>query len=171
MGKINNGRVLLGGLLAGLVINIIEFVVHQVILGEQWHEAVAALNLQPWSRVEWVVWAVIMFLVGIFIVWLYAAIRPRYGAGPKTAVCAGLAVWFSCFLLGWGGAVYTVLPCNLVGIAVIVGLVEAVLAALAGGWVYKEEEAKEEVKEEPAAPSGPPEPPEPAGPTEPPGTI
>lgn len=24
---------------------------------------------------------------GIFIVWLYAAIRPRYGAGPKTARC------------------------------------------------------------------------------------
>ena len=24
------------------------------------------------------------FLVGIFAVWLYAAIRPRYGAGAKT---------------------------------------------------------------------------------------
>src|SRR5207249_3963498 len=33
------------------------------------------------------------FLVGIFAVWLYAAIRPRYGAGPKTALCAGAAVW------------------------------------------------------------------------------
>ena len=141
MGKINKGRVLLGGLLAGLVINIIEFVVHQVILGEQWHEAVAALNLQPWSRVEFVVWAVMMFLVGIFIVWLYAAIRPRYGAGPKTAVCAGFAVWFILWLIGFGGMIFMdLLPCNLVGTGVGLGLVEVVVAALAGGWVYKEDE-------------------------------
>ena len=26
-------------------------------------------------------------------VWLYAAIRPRFGPGPKTAICAGLIVW------------------------------------------------------------------------------
>ncbi|HSE60477.1 MAG TPA: hypothetical protein VLA99_17380 [Nitrospiraceae bacterium] len=25
--------------------------------------------------------------------WLYAAIRPRFGAGPKTALYAGLGVW------------------------------------------------------------------------------
>jgi hypothetical protein len=29
------------------------------------------------------------FLIGIFAIWLYAAIRPRHGPGPKTAVCAG----------------------------------------------------------------------------------
>jgi len=161
MGKINKGRVLLGGLLAGLVINIIEFVVHQAILGDQWREAVAALNLQPWSRVEFVVWAVMMFLVGIFIVWLYAAIRPRYGAGPKTAVLAGLAVWFIYALLGWGPAFYTIFPCGLVGTTVVICLVECVVAALAGGWVYKEEE-----KEAPARSAEPVVPTEPAGPTE-----
>jgi hypothetical protein len=39
------------------------------------------------------------FLVGIFAVWLYAGIRPRYGAGPKTALCAGAAVWGLGYLL------------------------------------------------------------------------
>ena len=34
------------------------------------------------------------FLLGIVTVWLYAAIRPRFGAGAKTAVIAGLFVWF-----------------------------------------------------------------------------
>ncbi len=163
MGKINKGRVLLGGLLAGLVITIIELVVHLAILSDQWREALAALNLQPLSGGEIAVWAVKLFLAGIFIVWLYAAIRPRYGAGPKTAVCAGLAVWFIAWLLAWGGSVYTIFPCGLVGTGVGLGLVEAVLGALAGGWVYKEENGKEEVREEPAAPSGPPEPPEPPG--------
>lgn len=165
MGKINKGRVLLGGLLAGLVINIIQLPVHQTILGDQWARAMADLNkpLPTGSAVVGMI--VMMFLVGIFIVWLYAAIRPRYGAGPKTAVCAGLAVWFILWLIGFGGLIFMdLLPCNLVGTGVGLGLGEAVLAALAGGWVYKEEEeVKEEVREEPAEPVVPTEP---AGPTE-----
>ena len=39
--------------------------------------------------------------LGIAAVWLYAAIRPRYGAGPRTAVIAGLAVWVMADL--WSG--------------------------------------------------------------------
>ena len=40
------------------------------------------------------------FLVGILAIWLYAAIRPRYGAGSKTALYAGAAVWGLGYLLG-----------------------------------------------------------------------
>ena len=35
---------------------------------------------------SFVIWGL---FVGIFPVWLYAAIRPRYGAGLKTALGAG----------------------------------------------------------------------------------
>ncbi len=31
--------------------------------------------------------------MGLLAVWMYAAIRPRYGAGPRTALRAALAVW------------------------------------------------------------------------------
>jgi len=141
MGKINKGRVLLGGLLAGLVLNILDWVVHQVILGDQWATAMADLNKPLPTGGAVVGMVVMMFLVGIFIVWLYAAIRPRYGAGPKTAVCAGFAVWFIWWLIGFGGTIFmNLFPCNLVGTGVGFGLVESVLAALAGGWVYKEDE-------------------------------
>ena len=33
------------------------------------------------------------FVLGILLVWLYAAIRSRYGPGPKAAVVAGLFGW------------------------------------------------------------------------------
>jgi hypothetical protein len=33
------------------------------------------------------------FVVGIAAIWLYAAIRPRYGPGAATALRAGFAVW------------------------------------------------------------------------------
>ena len=44
MGKINMGRVILGGLLAGLIINIGEFVLNIAVLGRLWDEALQALN-------------------------------------------------------------------------------------------------------------------------------
>ncbi len=47
MAKINMGRVILGGLLAGLVLNIGEFLLNEPILGKQWAAAMEALNLPP----------------------------------------------------------------------------------------------------------------------------
>jgi len=37
----------------------------------------------------------LVFIVAyaIVAVWLYAAIRPRYGAGPRTALISGIVVW------------------------------------------------------------------------------
>src|SRR6266849_3466799 len=91
MGKINAGRVVLGGLLTGLVLNAFDFVVNGMWLGDEWNAAMKALG-KPEMSGSLIVWFVVAdFLAGIFLVWLYAAIRPRFGAGPKTAVYAGLA--------------------------------------------------------------------------------
>ena len=79
------------------------------------------------------------FLVGIFAVWLYAAIRPRYGAGPKTALCAGAAVWGLGYLLASVTPIALHLfprPIMVIGLAV--GVVEVLVGTLAGAWFYKE---------------------------------
>ena len=44
MGQINLGRVVIGGLLAGLIINIGEFILNGLLLEEQMNAAMAALN-------------------------------------------------------------------------------------------------------------------------------
>ena len=88
---------------------------------------IAALNL--WG-----------FLTGIAMIWLYAAIRPRYGAGPKTAVCAGAAMWFMNYALGGVFPVIThMFPLGLSTITLLIGLAEAIIAGLAGAWLYKEQ--------------------------------
>jgi hypothetical protein len=33
------------------------------------------------------------FIAGIAAIWLYAAARPRFDAGPKTAALTGFAYW------------------------------------------------------------------------------
>ena len=79
------------------------------------------------------------FLLGIFAVWLYAAIRPRMGAGAKTAVCAGLIVWGLANLYpNIAFMAMDFFPMSLLLTGVIWGLVEITLATVAGAWLYKE---------------------------------
>jgi len=140
MGKINMGRVILGGLLAGLIINIGEFILNEPVLGEDWKAAMSALNLPEMGGTDIVWWIIFGFVLGISAVWLYAAIRPRYGAGPKTAVCAGLFVWFLIYVLGFGSSLIPgVWPTKIVVTSIIWGLFEVPIATTVGAWPYKEE--------------------------------
>jgi hypothetical protein len=87
MEKINGLRVLAGGLLAGVVINVCEYVVNGVFLKDRWAAAMRDLHKSAeYSSIEMASFLVWGFMVGLFAVWLYAAIRPRYGAGSKTAL-------------------------------------------------------------------------------------
>ncbi len=88
MGKINWARVLLGGLLAGLIINIFEYVTNGVVLAAAWDAAMKALG-RHLSMSAIAVFIVGGFIGGIAAIWLYAAARPRFGAGPKTAALTG----------------------------------------------------------------------------------
>src|SRR3989442_1080163 len=90
MGKINMQKVLIGGLIAGVVLNIVDYVLYGVVLKAQMAAAMQALGKPPIAG-NTILWFVFLdFVVGVFLVWLYAAIRPRYGAGPATAVKAGV---------------------------------------------------------------------------------
>lgn len=140
MGKINWVRVILGGLLAGLIINIGEYVLNELLVKKDWEAAMEALNLQQMGGGTMAGFLIMAFLMGIGMIWLYAAIRPRYGAGPKTAVCAGLAVWFFVYLLGYGSMlVMGMFPAKLMLIGDVWGLFELPIAAVIGAWPYKEE--------------------------------
>jgi hypothetical protein len=141
--RINWTRVILGGLLAGLVVNICEFLVNGLILSSQWAAAMKALNKSPDMGVGptaafWL-WG---FLIGIYALWLYATIRPRFGPGPKTAVMAGIAVWVPASLLAMiAPAAMHLFRYRLIVIGVVLGLVEIVLGTVIGACLYKEQEA------------------------------
>ena len=139
MGTINWGRVIGGGLAAGLLMNISQFVLNAMVYAKDSEEAMRRLNLQPPPPATIAIFIGMTFVVGVMLVWLYAAIRPRYGPGPKTAVCAGFVVWFLARFLS--SVVYVasgIFPARLVFGATAWGLVEVLLAGLLGGWLYKE---------------------------------
>ncbi len=142
MGKINLGRVLLGGLLAGVILSVLEYVLNEPILGDRWVAAMESLNMAApegaGTMIAYVAWN---FVLGIALVWLYAAVRPRFGPGPKTAVITGLAAWFLLWLLGFGGTIIAgMFPTNLVVIVLIWEFFEVPIATVAGAWLYQEGE-------------------------------
>jgi len=143
MAHTNRVRVVLGGLLAGVVINVVEFVTNGVVLKADWGQAMQALGkpaVPSGSAIAiYNVWG---FLVGIAAVWIYAAIRTRYGAGPSTAARAGGVTWGLAVLLA-NVANYPLglLPTRLLVITAVVALFEIIIAAVLGAWLYKEDEA------------------------------
>jgi hypothetical protein len=105
--KINFGRVLLGGLVAGLILNIGEFLLNDMVLGTQMKAFFLAHKFDEPGGIFLPVALGMTFVLGIVIVWLYALIRPRLGAGPKTAIIAALIAWFGIYL--YSGAINGIL--------------------------------------------------------------
>ena len=139
MSKINFGRVLLGGLVAGAILNAGEWVLNGIVLHKEMDDFFRRCGFpQPGNKFLAIAVA-ITFVLGIVMVLGYAAIRPRFGPGPKTAIIAGLFAWF-------GVVVYQnviasglgMVPINLVVMVIGWEIVEYSLAALAGAALYKE---------------------------------
>jgi hypothetical protein len=136
---INTARVVIGGVVAGVVLNVSEFILNMVVLGADMKAAMARLNLPPVDDRGIGVFVAMGFALGIVTIWLYAAIRPRYGPGVKTALCAGAAVWFFAYLYGSVGmTVMGMFPGRMMAVGIIWGLGEILVAAVAGAYFYKE---------------------------------
>ena len=140
MGKINMQKVIVGGLIAGVVLNVVDTVLFGVVLKDDMAAAMAALNKPAMSNAQ-IPWFVFLdFVYGVFLVWTYAAMRPRFGAGPGTAAKAGLAIWFAAGLMNalfmWPGEL---MPHNIMIISTVAFMISAPLATVVGARFYTEE--------------------------------
>ena len=140
MGKTHWTRVILGGLLAGIILNILGLAVVEISLRDFGKPAVGTADPEFQETIGFWIFSIgSCFIIGILAVWLYSAIRPRYGPGAKTALVAGLAVWIPC---GWSfaaiSASFGLFPSGLPVIDVFTFLVILIVATLAGAWIYKE---------------------------------
>ncbi|HSB09578.1 MAG TPA: hypothetical protein VLM38_08850 [Blastocatellia bacterium] len=134
------GRVILGGLLAGVIIDAGEFVLNGVLLNKDFEDAMRSIGKEPIGSQAIAVFLALGFLVGITAVWIYAAIRPRFGAGAKTAICAGLVVWVLTSLYTTVGQLpIGIFPTRVLVVGTVWELVQLPLATLAGARLYKEE--------------------------------
>jgi hypothetical protein len=138
----NTQKVLVGGLAAGVVLNIIDFITNTYILGDRMKAEMNAvapgLADKMMSGGMIAAYVIMDFVVGILLVWLYAAIRPRFGPGPKTAAYGAVYVWvvFGIAYLGYlfsgmmSGATWTM--------ASVIALINVLLASWVGARIYTE---------------------------------
>lgn len=139
MGRIDTGRVIVGGLLAGLLINVSEFILNTFFVSPGMQAAMKAMNLAPIDTRMMLYFVAAGFALGVATVWLYAAIRPRFGPGVATATYGALAVWFLAYLYPTAFLIIMhVFPRRTMAFDVLWGLPEIVIAGIAGAWAYTE---------------------------------
>jgi len=141
---INTGKVIVGGIVGGIVANVIDFVSQTYILGGMMTASMTKLNpalaTKPTGgQIAGLV--VIDFVWMIATVWIYAAIRPRFGPGPKTAVYAAIVSW----IIGTVVASYFYIAgffgTDIFAASGIESLINAIIATMVGARFYTEEAA------------------------------
>jgi hypothetical protein len=94
----NAKRIVLGGLLAAVIISVVETLLFSVVLADAM-AATRAEKAVPEASWGGTLYLVTTIVLGLLLAWLYAAIRPRYGPGPMTALRAGTFLWVATWLI------------------------------------------------------------------------
>lgn len=141
--SINNSGVVVGGLAAGVVANVIGYLGYGVFLAPRFDAEAAAvapaLAGRGMSGSAIIANVGAQFLIGLLLVWLYAPMRARFGPGMRTATNAALVVWLCAIVFHLDWLVVGLMTATTYLLAVAVGLVQLVAAAGVGGMLYREE--------------------------------
>jgi hypothetical protein len=139
MAGINIGRVILGGIAAGIVANAGDYVINEYLLKEDMSNLATRLGLdQGAMESSMVTWIVVDFLYGLLIAFTYAAIRPRFGPGPATACLAGLLLFLSITVVLVGFMSMGIFVQDAFMRSAALSLVVTLAASLVAGAIYKE---------------------------------
>lgn len=139
MAGINIARWLAGGVTAGIVLWMLEGAASMFYMTEM-ETALAAHGLGvEMGGTTLALSMLVSLIVGLTMIFFYAAIRPRFGPGPRTAVIVAVAYWiggYAVSLLGYH--MLGLFPAGMLVMWGVLGLVEMIVAALAGAWLYQE---------------------------------
>ena len=140
MGGINVPRWIGGGVVAGIVIYLIEWIMGTNVWAGAVNARLTELGL-PTSMTagSFVGFAIMSLLVGLVLIFFYAAARTRFGPGVRTAVIVSIALFLGGYLTGliyYG--VIGLFSSDLLVKWGVQGLIETIVAGIAGAWVYKE---------------------------------
>lgn len=141
MSGINTGKVITGGLVAGLIYAVVDFITSTSLMAADFAANATRLGLDPTALESTPITATIViidFVYGILTVFIYAAMRPRFGPGPKTAVIAGVIPWLSVTLILFIVTQTGIFTNAIFAKMCVIQLISSVLGALAGAKLYKE---------------------------------
>ena len=140
MPRINWSRAVLGGVLAAVIWGILYAPLHPLV---EVHDSLGrpVLPITPFRGATPVMRVLVVingFVQGIATVWLYAAIRPRFGPGPKAAAIAGFAIWIVVSSVHITWVTFTASRLTPALVPLLANLPLVVLSGMAGAWLYRE---------------------------------
>lgn len=141
MAGINGKKVLIAGVAAGVAMVAMDMLITGTLLADRWNAAMARLNLPPFTEGgldDLAVFVGTYVVLGIALAFTYAAIRPRFGAGVRTALIAGAVLWLAGLPIVAGMATLGVLEWSLVAISAVPSLIISLAGAYIAGWLYTE---------------------------------
>ena len=142
MAGINYKRVLAGGLAAGLLYDIFEIALSPLFIGKRYEMELAAIRHTPPSAAGYAFFFSWGFVIGIIAVCLYAAVRPRFGPGPRTAARVAFALWVIGDLMPhMGQAFMGIFSFGLMIKFAAQQLLFMLAATIFGAWIYREDPA------------------------------
>ncbi|MEO8194208.1 MAG: hypothetical protein ABI681_10165 [Gemmatimonadales bacterium] len=143
----NTKKVLIGGLVAGVVVNIFDYLSYGLILGDAMRAEANAFKaglgdqMMQMSGGQMAAYVVMDLIVGIILVWTYAAIRPRFGPGAKTAIYAAIPFWLFGSIVSSGFMQMGMMSSGTWWTLGIIWLVCLIVSTAAGAWLYTEDTA------------------------------
>ena len=139
MSKIKLSSLIVPALVAGLIINVSEFILNMAVVGKDMMAVQQKLGLPMIGGSAMATFVLFGFALGFILAWLYAAVRPRLGPGARTATIVGFVLWFLGYFYGnVGMAMMGIFPARMMMTTALWGLVEVLIAANVAGYLYKE---------------------------------
>jgi len=139
---INTQKVVVGGIVAGVVMIVIDFISNMFILGARMKAESDAFKpgmADQMMQGPAIITNIVMNLIlGIALVWTYAAIRPRFGPGLKTATYVAVLFWILAGIFYSGYMHMGMMSAGLWWSFAFIGLVNFLLSAWAGAKFYTE---------------------------------
>ena len=140
---INTQKVIVGGVAAAVVVGAVDYVVNGILLVEQNEAALNALNPDLAANMEggaFIAGSIVVTLLwGIVMAWTYASMRPRYGAGAKTAVFAAIQLWSVFTLIFAGMSFVGMFTWSYFALGSVILGVELLIGTNVAGYLYAEE--------------------------------
>ena len=142
---INTTKVLAGGLAAGVVLNVIDFLATGVILADRMRADANAFKpglgdeMAAMSGGQIAGYVIMNFVMGMVLVWIYAGFRTRFGPGPRTATYVALVVYVIGLILTMGYMNIGMMSSGLYWTYAVIWLVNLLIASVVGAWVYSED--------------------------------
>jgi hypothetical protein len=133
---VNVKSILTSGFIAGIIINISAITMVPVV-GNEMDAVLTNLGLSPLSNAAMGYFCFISLVFGVFLMYLYAFVKPQFQSRIKAAIIVSIIIWVLAYLSSNVAlAVYGFMPVRLVVIGSIWGLMELLLASIVGSRLY-----------------------------------